>query len=41
MECYSNNNEIQMITRKHFENVHSIRLENLKEMNKLLDAFDH
>jgi hypothetical protein len=33
--------EIQGIIRDYFENLHSYKFENLEEMNKFLDTYDH
>jgi hypothetical protein len=35
----TNTNKIQRIIRGYFENLHSSKLENLNEMDKLLDAY--
>jgi hypothetical protein len=40
-EITTNNKEIQGIIRDFFENLYSNQLENLKEMNKFLDTYDH
>jgi glutamyl-tRNA reductase len=36
----TNSNEIQRIIREYFENLYSSKLENLKEIEKFLDAFN-
>jgi hypothetical protein len=36
----TNINEIQMIIREYFENLHLNKLENLEKMDKFLDGFD-
>jgi hypothetical protein len=33
--------QIQGIIRDYFENLHSIKFENLEEMDKFLDAYNH
>jgi hypothetical protein len=40
-EITTNTMEIQRIIRGYFEDVNSNKLENLKEMNKFLDTYDH
>jgi hypothetical protein len=40
-ETTTSTKEIQGIIRDHFENLYSSKLENLKEMDKFLDAYDH
>jgi hypothetical protein len=37
----TNNKETQGIIRDYFENLHSNKLENLEEMDKFLDNYDH
>jgi hypothetical protein len=37
----TNTTEIQGIIRDCFENLYSNKLENLEEMNKFLDTYDH
>jgi hypothetical protein len=36
-----NTKEIQRIIRDYFENLHSNKLESLKEMDVFLDSYDH
>jgi hypothetical protein len=36
-----NTKEIQGLIMNYFENLYSNKLENLKEMNKFLDTYDH
>jgi hypothetical protein len=36
-----NTQEIQRVIRDYFENLYSNKLENLKEMDKCLDTYDH
>jgi hypothetical protein len=36
-----NTQEIQRVIRDYFENLYSNKLENLKEMDKFLDTYDH
>jgi hypothetical protein len=40
-EKITNTKEIQVIIRDYFENLYSNKLNNLKEMNKFLDTYDH
>jgi glutamyl-tRNA reductase len=40
-EITTNTKEIQGIIRDYFKNLYSNKLENLEEMNKLLDTYDH
>jgi hypothetical protein len=40
-EIPTNTMEIQGIIRDYFENLHSNTFENLEEMNKFLDTYDH
>jgi hypothetical protein len=40
-EITINKKEIQRIIRDYFENLYSNKLENLKEMDKFLDTYDH
>jgi hypothetical protein len=40
-EITTNTTEIQGIIRDYFENLYSNRLENLDEMDKFLDTYDH
>jgi hypothetical protein len=37
----TNTKEIQEIIRDYFENLHSNKFENLKEMDKFLNTYDH
>jgi hypothetical protein len=37
----TNTTEVQGIIRDYFENLYSNKLENLEEMDKFLDAYDH
>jgi hypothetical protein len=37
----TNTKEIQKIIRDYFENLYSSKLENLEEMDKFLDRYDH
>jgi hypothetical protein len=37
----TNTKEIQGIIRDYFENLYSNKLENLEEMDKFLDTYDH
>jgi hypothetical protein len=37
----TNTKEIQRIIRDYFENIYFNKLENLEEMNKFLDTYDH
>jgi hypothetical protein len=37
----ANTTEIHEIIRDYFENINSNKLENLEEMNKFLDSYDH
>jgi hypothetical protein len=37
----TNTKEIQRIIRDYFENLYSNKLENLKEMDKFVDTYDH
>jgi hypothetical protein len=39
-ETTTNTKEIQAIIRDYFENLYSNKLENLKQMDKLLDTYD-
>jgi hypothetical protein len=40
-EITTNTMEIQGTIRDYFENIYSNKLENLKEMDKFLDTYDH
>jgi hypothetical protein len=40
-EIRTNNTEIQEIIRGYFENLYSIKFENLEEMDRFLDIYDH
>jgi hypothetical protein len=40
-EIITNTKDIQGIIRDHFENLYSNKLENLEEMDKFLDTYDH
>jgi uncharacterized protein YhaN len=40
-EITTNSKKIQGINREYFENIYSNKLENLEEMNKFLDKYDH
>jgi hypothetical protein len=40
-EITTNTTEMQGIIRDYFENLYSNQLENLKEMDKFLDTYDH
>jgi hypothetical protein len=40
-EITTNTTEIQEIIRDYFENLCSNKFENLEEMNKILDTYDH
>jgi hypothetical protein len=40
-EITTNTKEIQGIIRDYFENLHSNKMENLEEMDKFLDIYDH
>jgi hypothetical protein len=40
-EITTNSTEIQGIIRDHFENLYSNKLENLEEMDKFIDTYDH
>jgi tRNA(Ser,Leu) C12 N-acetylase TAN1 len=40
-EITTNTTEIQEIIRNYFENLYSNKFENLKEMDKFLDTYDH
>jgi hypothetical protein len=41
LEIITNTKEIQGIIRDYFENLYSNKLENLKEIDKFLDTYDH
>jgi hypothetical protein len=40
-EITTNTKEIQEIIRNYFENIYSNKFENLEEMDKFLDSYDH
>jgi hypothetical protein len=40
-EITTNTKEIQGIIRDYFQNLYSNKFENLKEMDKFLDTYDH
>jgi hypothetical protein len=40
-EITTNTMEVQEIIRDYFENLYSNKLENLKEMDRFLDTYDH
>jgi hypothetical protein len=40
-EITTNTTEIKKITRDYFENLYSITFENIEEMDKFLDTYDH
>jgi hypothetical protein len=40
-EITTNTTEIQEIIRDYFENLHSNKFENLEEMDRFLDTYDH
>jgi hypothetical protein len=40
-EITTNTKEIQRIIRDYFENLYSNKYENLEEMDKFLDTYDH
>jgi hypothetical protein len=40
-EIITNTTEIQEIIRDYFENLHSKKFENLEEMDRFLDTYDH
>jgi hypothetical protein len=40
-ETTTNTMEVQEIIRNYFENLYSNKFENLKEMDKFLDTYDH
>jgi arginine deiminase len=40
-ETITNNKEIQRIISKYFENLYYNKLENIEEMDKFLDSYDH
>jgi hypothetical protein len=40
-EITTNSTEIQGIIRDHFENLYSNKLENLEDMDKFIDTYDH
>jgi hypothetical protein len=40
-EITTNTKEIQEIIRDYFENLYSNKFENLEEMDKFLDTYDH
>jgi hypothetical protein len=40
-EITTNTTEIQGLIRDHFENLYSNKFENLEEMDKFLDTYDH
>jgi hypothetical protein len=40
-EITTNTKEIQGIIRDYFENLYSNKFENLEEMDKFLDTYDH
>jgi hypothetical protein len=40
-ETTTNTKEIQGLTRDYFENLYSNKLENLEEMDKFLDTYNH
>jgi hypothetical protein len=41
VEITTNTMEVQEIIRNYFENLYSNKLENLKEMDRFLDTYDH
>jgi hypothetical protein len=41
VEITTNVKEMQGVTRDYFENLYSNELENLEEMDKYLDIYDH
>jgi hypothetical protein len=40
-EIRTNTKESQVLIRDYFENLHSNKFENLEEMDKFLDTYDH
>jgi arginine deiminase len=40
-ETITNNKEIQRIISNYFENLYYNKLENIEEMDKFLDSYDH